>query len=144
MNKIGGSSRVQDELTAALAEGRGVTAKVRWVSKADEEGRNRWIHCTPLIGSNGQVGVWMVVLVDDDQAISRRWKHAPPVATARGKDFGSSREAQSRYSNSEEHGLGGYSGASSIRDDYRSRAHVDTRNGRASARSTSPNSVRIY
>ncbi|KAL8965827.1 MAG: hypothetical protein Q9197_006304, partial [Variospora fuerteventurae] len=72
MNKIGGSSRVRDELTSALAEGRGVTAKVRWVTRADEEGRSRWIHCTPLVGSNGLIGVWMVVLVDDDQGLTRR------------------------------------------------------------------------
>lgn len=82
MNKIGGSNRVRDELTAALAEGRGVTAKVRWVSRSNEEGRNRWIHCTPLLGSNGQIGVWMVVLVDDDTEMHRRWKQAPPVDLA--------------------------------------------------------------
>jgi len=145
MSKIGGSSRVQDELTAALAEGRGVTAKVRWVSKADEEGRNRWIHCTPLVGSNGQIGVWMVVIVDDDQGISRRWKNAPPVATARGKDYGSSREAHSRYRGSDEHSSGGPSGGSSIRNEHhRARANTDTRNGNGSMRSLSPNSVRIY
>ena len=144
MNKIGGSSRVQSELTAALAEGRGVTAKVRWISKADEEGRNRWIHCTPLIGSNGQIGVWMVVIIDDDQGISRRWKQAPPVATARGKDYGASRENQSRYRGSEEHGSGGHSGSSSIQNDYRPRAHTEARNGNGSVRSLSPNSVRIY
>lgn len=85
MDKIGGSTRVRDELSSALAEGRGVTAKVRWISKVDEDGRNRWIHCTPLLGSNGQIGVWMVVLVDDDQELSRRWKQAPPVAPHRGK-----------------------------------------------------------
>lgn len=145
MNKIGGSSRVQDELTAALAEGRGVTAKVRWIPKVDDEGRNRWIHCTPLIGSNGQIGVWMIVIVDDDQGVGRRWKHAPPVATARGKDYGSSREAQSRYRNNDELGSGGPSGGSSIRNDHdRARANADTRNGHGSMRSISPNSVRIY
>jgi hypothetical protein len=80
MNKIGGSTRVRDELTMAMADGRGVTAKVRWISRADEEGRNRWIHCTPLIGSNGQIGVWMVVIIDDDsETIPRRWRQAPPV-----------------------------------------------------------------
>ena len=89
MDKIGGSSRVRDELSTALAEGRGVTAKIRWVSRADEEGRNRWIHCTPLVGSNGQIGVWMVVLVDDDQEIARRWRQAPPVlAPHRGRVYG--------------------------------------------------------
>ena len=80
MDKVGGSSRVRDELSAALAEGRGVTAKIRWLSRVDEDGRNRWIHCTPLIGSNGQIGVWMVVLVDEDEEIRRRYKQAPPVA----------------------------------------------------------------
>lgn len=93
MDKIGGSSRVRDELSAALAEGRGVTAKVRWVSKAAEDGRSRWIHCTPLLGSNGQIGVWMIVLVDSDNSPGgRRWKQAPPVAPAQGHVYGSSRD----------------------------------------------------
>lgn len=77
MNKIGGSSRVREELTAALADGRGVTAKVRWVSKHDEEGRNKWIHCTPLVGINGQIGVWMVVLVDDERHRMQRERLGP-------------------------------------------------------------------
>jgi hypothetical protein len=81
MAKIGGSNRVRDELTQALADGRGVTAKVRWVSKTDLEGRNRWIHCTPLIGSNGAIGVWMIVIVDDEtsQPIGKKFRMAPPV-----------------------------------------------------------------
>lgn len=79
MDKIGGSVRVQDELTQALAGGRGVTARVRWVTKKDQEGRNRWIHCTPLLGSNGAVGVWMVVIVDDETN-EKRYRMAPPVA----------------------------------------------------------------
>ncbi|KAI9838578.1 MAG: hypothetical protein M1819_004890 [Sarea resinae] len=78
MNKIGGSSRVREELTAALAEGRGVTAKVRWTSKSDE-GRSRWIHCTPLFGHNGKIGVWMIVIVDDENEVNRKWRLAPPV-----------------------------------------------------------------
>jgi hypothetical protein len=81
MAKIGGSNRARDELTQALADGRGVTAKVRWVSKTDLEGRNRWIHCTPLIGSNGAIGVWMIVIVDDEtsQPIGKKFRMAPPV-----------------------------------------------------------------
>jgi len=80
MNRIGGSERVRDELVAALAEGRGVTAKVRWISRAEDEGRNRWIHCTPLMGSNGSIGVWMIVLVDDEHSRAvRRFRPAPPV-----------------------------------------------------------------
>ena len=83
MDKIGGTTRVREDLTHALAEGRGVTAKVRWISKSDEEGRNRWIHCTPLLGSNQQIGVWMVVLVDDESEPGRRrWRQAPPVNPA--------------------------------------------------------------
>jgi hypothetical protein len=79
MKKIGGSPRVREELTQALAEGRGVTARVRWLSKADEDGRNRWIHCTPLLGSNQQIGVWMVVIVDEEKEHVRRYREAPPV-----------------------------------------------------------------
>lgn len=79
MNRIGGSARVRDELTQALAEGRGVTAKVRWLSRPDDDGRNRWIHCTPLMGSNGQIGVWMLVVVDDEQEDLKRTRQAPPV-----------------------------------------------------------------
>jgi hypothetical protein len=82
MNRIGGSPKVREMLTQAFAEGHGITAKVRWISKGDTEGRGRWIHCTPLLGSNGHVGVWMVVLVDDEtdslRMINRR-KAAPPV-----------------------------------------------------------------
>lgn len=84
MSKIGGSNRVREELTAALADGRGVTAKVRWISKHDEEGRNKWIHCTPLLGINGQIGVWMIIIVDDERhkiqrANERNGRIAPPV-----------------------------------------------------------------
>lgn len=96
LSRIGGSSRVRDELTAALAAGRGVTAKIRWIpspvvsrystdsnsSYGMDEGRTRWIHCTPLRGHNGAVGVWMVVLIDEDgsEPPRRRFKTAPPVA----------------------------------------------------------------
>jgi hypothetical protein len=82
LKRIGGSARVRDELTAALAEGRGVTAKVRWISgrHGDDEGRARWIHCTPLLGQNGTVGVWMVVIVDDEVGgLQRKFRVAPPV-----------------------------------------------------------------
>lgn len=90
LSRIGGSARVRDELTTALSEGRGVTAKVRWVSgrNGEEEGRARWIHCTPLLGHNGAVGVWMIVLIDDENsAPARRFREAPPVAI----DLGPSR-----------------------------------------------------
>lgn len=89
LNRIGGSSRVRSDLRAALGEGRGVTAKIRWLTRADEdgegEGRPRWIHCTPLFGHSGAVGVWMIVLVDEEstnqQSAGRRFRNAPPVST---------------------------------------------------------------
>ncbi|KAL9605807.1 MAG: hypothetical protein Q9179_000993 [Wetmoreana sp. 5 TL-2023] len=145
MNKIGGSSRVRDELTSALAEGRGVTAKVRWISRADEDGRNRWIHCTPLVGSNRQVGVWMVVLVDDDQGLSRRWKQAPPVGPHRGKVYGPSQDGRERSGLLDEYTIGGESSSGSIRADHSSRHHHSHRySGHSgSLRSSSPHSVRI-
>lgn len=96
---------MREELVAALAEGRNVTAKIKWLNRFDDEGRSRWIHCTPLIGSNGAVGSWMVVMVDDAREIERkrmgveagigmgfgmggRWRQAPAVDS----NIGSSRE----------------------------------------------------
>lgn len=80
MDKIGGSNRVRDGLNQAFAGGHGVTAKVRWMSSANSEGRVRWIHCTPLLGSNGAVGVWMVVLIEEEsEANGKKSKDAPPV-----------------------------------------------------------------
>jgi hypothetical protein len=80
---------VRASVGAALADGtRGVTAKIRWLSRAIpdldesyEEGRPRWIHCTPLLGQSGAVGVWMVVLIDEDRhGPARRFRQAPPIA----------------------------------------------------------------
>jgi hypothetical protein len=90
LDRIGGSMRVRESVGAALADGsRGVTAKIRWLPRAVpdltdsyEEGRPRWIHCTPLLGNSGAVGVWMVVLVDEEKHSNpvRRFRQAPPVA----------------------------------------------------------------
>lgn len=105
LNRIGGSPRVRADLSAALSEGRGVTAKIRWLARPDEdgegEGRPRWIHCTPLLGHTGAVGVWMVVLIDEEgsrESISanRRFRTAPPVATTIGStanDFDGTRRS---------------------------------------------------
>lgn len=41
------------------------------VAEPEPAGRSRWLHCTPLAGSNGKVGVWMIVIVDDDESQSR-------------------------------------------------------------------------
>jgi hypothetical protein len=90
LDRIGGSNRIRESVRGALADGsRGVTAKIRWLPHAvadlDEsadEGRPRWIHCTPLLGQNGTVGIWMIVLVDEEKhgAPARRFRQAPPVA----------------------------------------------------------------
>lgn len=95
LSRVGGSPRLRDAIESALADGQGVTAKVRWLSSVSSSssaaasrgvddgsapGRGRWIHATPLLGSNGAVGVWMVVLVDDEAEASRRLpRDAPPV-----------------------------------------------------------------
>ncbi|KAF2997359.1 hypothetical protein E8E13_003954 [Curvularia kusanoi] len=90
LDRIGGSNRVRESVRDALADGsRGVTAKVRWLPHAVqdldnsyEEGRPRWIHCTPLLGASGSVGIWMIVLVDEEKHAqpNRRFRQAPPVA----------------------------------------------------------------
>ncbi|KAK0635536.1 hypothetical protein B0T17DRAFT_612388 [Bombardia bombarda] len=88
LSRIGGPGQVREELARAFRDGTVVTARIRWVSKLDREGRSRWIHCTPLLGSNGAVGVWMVVIVDGDEDEgedggqkrgSRNSRLAPPV-----------------------------------------------------------------
>lgn len=69
MDRVGGSGRVRDQVQQAFADGRRVTAKIRWISsprRNAEYSRPRWIHATPLIGSNGGVGVWMVIIVDEE------------------------------------------------------------------------------
>ena len=33
-------------------------------------GKIRWLHCTPLLGSDDRVGVWMVVMVEDEKSSS--------------------------------------------------------------------------
>ena len=77
IDKIGGSPEVREELTQALAQGRSVTAKVRWVMKPGDRGRNRWIAFTPLVGSHDQIGVWIAILVDEESENDLRL--VPPV-----------------------------------------------------------------
>ena len=74
LDRIGGSSHVKNELEQALEEGRGVTARIRWISRAGREGRSRWIHFTPLLRSDGQIGVWVAVLVDDEEDTEAKGK----------------------------------------------------------------------
>ncbi|KAF8250385.1 hypothetical protein K440DRAFT_618866 [Wilcoxina mikolae CBS 423.85] len=74
LHKIGGSDRVREELHDALRSGNGVTAKVLWLTNRDGDGRGRerWVHCTPLMDATGEVGVWMVIVVDPPTGQTRR------------------------------------------------------------------------
>ena len=76
---IGGSARVRQHLTNALEIGRKVTAKVVWKCGDGEEDRLCWIHCTPLLGANNVIGVWMIILVDTDESIDNEDMTKPPT-----------------------------------------------------------------
>lgn len=91
MDRIGGSAQLRHQIEQALYRGQSVTAKVKWNASSppgNKKGvapggpppqevsdgsiphvvnRNRWIHATPLLGRNSEVGVWMVVLVDEEK-----------------------------------------------------------------------------
>lgn len=80
---------MRDDLSHALEVGRKVTAKVQWLSKGSRKSRARWIHCTPLLGNNDAVGVWMVILVDDeydDEAREAQETAATNVSSAKRLD----------------------------------------------------------
>ncbi|KAF2463172.1 uncharacterized protein BDR25DRAFT_246288 [Lindgomyces ingoldianus] len=97
MDRIGGPSHIRDGLIDALAAGVGVTAKVSWLTHSTHaqhshsnsegsngtdgseflEGRHRWIHCTPLMGSDAKVGVWMVVMVEQEAVTGTLNHHSP-------------------------------------------------------------------
>ncbi|KAI1771802.1 hypothetical protein F4818DRAFT_444797 [Hypoxylon cercidicola] len=80
MSRIGGPRAVHETIIQDFVNNRGFTKKIRWVTKTDSDGKGRWIHCTPLLGANRAVGVWMVVLVDDEaEAKLRPARVAPPV-----------------------------------------------------------------
>lgn len=86
MDKLGGTSRVRYELIQALEDGREVTAKVRWRPNADDEPQDRWIFFTPLVGSKGDIGVWMAILEDD---IPETMERVQPVkAPTKSRSFG--------------------------------------------------------
>lgn len=66
----------KEELLAAMRRGHNVTARIKCITRYNSEGRSRWVHCTPLHASNGQVGVWMVVVVDDEEEqIPLNWRN---------------------------------------------------------------------
>lgn len=92
LSRIGGSQSTRDAISQAFKDGEGITTKVRWLARpmmlsgrsasssaspSPIPGRSRWIHTTPLLGVNGAVGVWMVILVDDEE--KQRAPSAPPI-----------------------------------------------------------------
>ncbi|KAI0454493.1 hypothetical protein F5B21DRAFT_232195 [Xylaria acuta] len=100
LSRIGGSQTIRDAISQAFRDGDGITTKVRWLARpmassgrsasssssasasasasaSPIPGRSRWIHTTPLLGVNGAVGVWIVILVDDEE--KQRAPSAPPI-----------------------------------------------------------------
>ena len=68
MTRIGGPNHVREAILEAFQEGVSVTAKVSWLTGSPttedtasaQAGKPRWLHCTPLLGADYRVGVWMV------------------------------------------------------------------------------------
>ncbi|KAJ5531352.1 hypothetical protein N7527_004745 [Penicillium freii] len=83
LNRIGETGAKRDNIVNAMIAGRSVTARIKWMTKFNNQGRHRWIHCTPLLANTGQIGVWMVVVIDDDDDESSvRWQgNWPTVIT---------------------------------------------------------------
>ncbi|CAL3962791.1 unnamed protein product [Diplocarpon coronariae] len=86
--KLGGPRQTISALESAFRDGASVTAKVLWLPKdmhAGERGRGpaevkpRYIRCTPLLGSDDRVGVWMVILVAVDEELVRDGYRLDPM-----------------------------------------------------------------
>lgn len=78
LNRIGETGAKRDHIVNAMMAGRSVTARIKWMTRFNNQGRHRWIHCTPLLANNGQIGVWMVIVIDDEDEHSARWQgHRP-------------------------------------------------------------------
>lgn len=94
MDRIGGPQHLRDGILDAFQNGNSVTAKVPWLTgpatngdrtRAESgEGKPRWIHCTPLFGSDERVGVWMIVLVENEEVtgLLNRQTNAPTGRTS--------------------------------------------------------------
>ena len=72
IDRIEGPAHVREGVLDAMSHGTSVTAKVNWSPLSGTgEVRQRWLHCTPLIGSDERVGVWMVVMVEREEVTGR-------------------------------------------------------------------------
>lgn len=116
LDRVGGPQHVRAGIEDALASGVGVTAKISWLTSMDFagnhldsstpsptsahhncntsiEGKPRWIHCTPLLGSDSKVGVWMVVMVEREDITGtlnsqRQPQHMPGSGQMQGTGYG--------------------------------------------------------
>jgi len=83
-----------------------------------EEGRPRWISCTPLFGSDGRVGVWMVVMVENERisgSLPSRGRRAPEVRNIVGSERDrDSREEDTRKRRSDRIGEKGNGGVAAV------------------------------
>lgn len=65
---------MRQDLDSALRASKPVTARVRWLKAANEQGEGdgstRWLHCTPLMHCSNQVGMWMVVIVQPEKEVA--------------------------------------------------------------------------
>jgi len=87
LDRIGGPAHVRDGILDALSHSVPVTAKVSWLTNAASadsqrgssvvSGKPRWIHCTPLLGSDEKVGVWMIVMVEKEEVTGGLNRGAP-------------------------------------------------------------------
>ncbi|EGP91840.1 K+-channel ERG-like protein [Zymoseptoria tritici IPO323] len=87
LDRIAGPESIREGLLDAFSRGIGVTAKILWNSSSSP----RWIHCTPLNGSDGKVGVWMVVMVEDENVtggLKRTGTVAPAINPAQSRTVG--------------------------------------------------------
>ncbi|KAK3670053.1 hypothetical protein LTR78_010084 [Recurvomyces mirabilis] len=83
LERIGGPQHIREGILDAMAHGTSVTAKVSWLTHSNEAGKRdsamvgkpRWIHCTPLLGSDERVGVWMVVMVENEEVTGSLNRH---------------------------------------------------------------------
>lgn len=83
LDRIGGPPHIREGILDALAHGTSVTAKIAWLTSpasSDPDsgpapGKPRWIHCTPLLGSDERVGVWMIVMVENEEVTGQLNRH---------------------------------------------------------------------
>lgn len=85
LDRIGGPESVRAGLVDAFMQGTSVTAKITWLTAGSDSldhGKVRWIHCTPLLGSDERVGVWMVVMVENELITGGLNRHSQVISPA--------------------------------------------------------------